>query len=272
MNRRVVIVGGLGKTGRRIFERLVARGVDAYAVSRSSQPRFDWLDRSTWPCALQGATAAYVAYQPDLAAPHAVDDVGVLAHIAAEVGVEHLVLLSGRGEQGAIRSEERLRRAPLDHTILRASWFAQNFSEGAFLEGIIAGDLALPADDVREPFVSVDDIADAAVEALCDPAHLGRTYEITGPRSLRFADALAEIAAASGREIRCRAVPAVELLSELRRSGVTSDVLWLMEDLFFRGRDGRNERVARDAERILGRKPVDFADYARRAGRDGVWA
>ena len=114
--------------------------------------------------------------------PRAADDIGALARIAAEVGVEHIVLLSARGEKGAMRSEERLRRAPLDHTILRASWFAQNFSEGAFLDGIIAGDLALPAGDVREPFVSVDDIADAAVEALCDPAHIGRTYEITGPR------------------------------------------------------------------------------------------
>jgi uncharacterized protein YbjT (DUF2867 family) len=272
VKRRVVIVGGLGKTGRRVFERLVARGVDTYAVSRSSEPSFDWMDRSTWPHALQGATAAYVAYQPDLAMPRAADDIGALAHVAAELGVEHLVLLSGRGEKGAVRSQERLRRAPLDHTILRASWFAQNFSEGAFLEGIIAGDLALPAGDLREPFVNVEDIADAAVEALCDPAHLGRTYEITGPRSLRFADALAEIAAASGRKIRYRAVPAIELLSDLRRSGAPSDVLWLMEDLFTRGLDGRNERVAGDAERILGRKPVDFADYVRRAGREGVWA
>ncbi len=272
MNRRVVVVGGRGKTGRRVLERLLARGVDTYAVSRSSEPGFDWLDRSTWPHALHGATAAYVAYQPDLALPRAADDIGAFAHVAAEMGVEHLVLLSGRGEEGAVRSEERLRRAPLDHTILRASWFAQNFSEGAFLGGIIAGDLALPAGDIREPFVSVDDIADAAVEALCDPAHIGRTYEITGPRSLRFADAVAEIAAASGREIRYRAVPAADLLSDLRRSDAPNDVLWLMEDLFSRGRNGRNERVAGDAERILGRKPVDFADYARRAGQEGMWA
>jgi uncharacterized protein YbjT (DUF2867 family) len=201
MQRRVVIVGGLGKTGRRVFERLTARGVDAYAVSRSSDPGFDWMDRSTWPLALHGATAAYVAYQPDLALPRAADDVGALARIAAEVGVEHIVMLSARGEKGAIRSEERLRHAPLDHTILRAPWFAQNFREGAFLDDIIAGDLALPAGEVREPFVSVDDIADAAVEALCVPAHLGRTYEITGPRSLRFADAVAEIATASGMRI-----------------------------------------------------------------------
>ena len=272
MNRRVAIVGGPGKTGRRVLERLTARGIDTYAVSRSSERRFDWMDRSTWALALKGATAAYVTYQPDLAATRAADDIGTLAHVAAEVGVEHMVLLSSRGEKGARRSEERLRRAPLDHTILRASWFAQNFGEGAFLEGIIAGDLALPAGDVREPFVSVDDIADAATEVLCNPAHGNGTYEITGPRSLRFADALAEIAAASGRKIRHREVPPGEFLSGLRRSGVAEGLAWLTEDPFAGPLHGRNEKVARDVERILGRKPLDFADYARRAGSEGVWA
>lgn len=201
MNRRVVIIGGPGKTGRRVLDRLAARGIDTCAVSRSSEPRFDWLDRSTWPRALHGATAAYVADHPDLAAPRAADDIGTLANIAAEVGIEHIVLLSGRGADGAPRSEERLRRAPLDHTILRVPRFAENFGEGAILDGIIAGDLALPAGDFREHFISADEIADAAVEALCDPVHIGRTYELGGPRSLRFADAAAGIAAARRADV-----------------------------------------------------------------------
>jgi uncharacterized protein YbjT (DUF2867 family) len=271
MQRRVAIIGGLGKTGRRVFERLQGRGIDAHAASRSSKPAFDWTDRATWPLALRGATAAYVAYQPDVALPRAADDIGMLAGIAADVGVEHMVLLSARGQAGARRSEECLRRAPLDHTIIRASWFAQNFSEGSFLGGIIAGDLALPADEVQEPFVSADDIADAAVEALCDPAHLNRTYEITGPRSLRFAEAVAEIAAASGRPIRYRTVPPDEFLSGLRAAGAAREAMWPAKDVLIHKLDGRNEKVAGDAERILGRKPIDFSDYARQAGRQGVW-
>jgi uncharacterized protein YbjT (DUF2867 family) len=272
MERRIAIVGGLGKTGRRVFDRLTARGIPAFAASRSSRPGFDWLDRSTWPLALRGATAAYVTYQPDLGIERAADDIGTLAAVAAEAGVEHVVLLSGRGEARARRAEERLRRAPLDHTILRASRLAQDFSEGAFLEGILAGDLALPAGEVREPFVSADDIADAAVEALCDPVHVGRTYEITGPRSLRFAEAVAEIAAASGRDVRYRPVPTQEFLSTLRKAGKPEDLVWLMEDLFTHTLDGRNETVTPDVERILGRRAVDFTDYARRAGQQGAWA
>jgi len=201
MNRRVVIISGPGRTAHLVLERLAARGVDASAVSRASEPAFDWLDRTTWPRALHGATAAYVAGHPDLAAPRAADDIGTLAHIAAELGIEHIVLLSTRGAYGALQSEERLRRAPLDHTILRAAWFGQDRGEGAMRDGIGAGDVALPADNIRAPFTSADDIADAAVEALCDPVHLGRTYDLTGRRPLRFADAIATITAARPRGV-----------------------------------------------------------------------
>ena len=134
----IFIVGGLGKTGRRVLRRLAARGIAARAVSRGTSPRFDWTDRATWEPALAGATAAYVTYQPDLAVPQAADDVAAFAAAAAAAGVRHIVLLSGRGEDGAVASEARLRAAPLDHTVLRAAWFAENFSEGGFRDGILA--------------------------------------------------------------------------------------------------------------------------------------
>ena len=175
--------------------------------------------------------------------PRAADDVEAFSAAAAEGGLEHVVLLSGRGEEGAVASEERLRRAPIDHTILRASWFSQNFSEGAFLDGILAGELTLPADKIAEPFVSVDDVADVALEALCNPAHRNQSYELTGPRLLTFADAVAEIAAASGRDIRYRAVPAGAFLADLRQAGFDEQLVWLLEDLFIRTLDGRNAKV-----------------------------
>lgn len=259
LQRRIVLVGGLGKTGRRIHDRLRARGVNAVGVSRSTRPRFDWRDSATWPAALRGATAAYVTHQPGLADPGAADDIALFASIAAEMGVEHVVMLSIHGGRSALRAEERLRRAPLDHTILRASWLADNFAEGPLREEIIAGDVPLPG-DIREPFVSADDIADAAVEALCDPAHLNQTYAITGPRAVRVSDALAEIAAASGLTIRWRDGGALDT----GRDGATP--------LAFPGhRRGRSSRVAGDLERILGRKGLDFADYVRRAGAEGAW-
>ncbi len=258
LQRRIVLVGGLGRTGRRIHDRLRARGVNAVGASRSTRPAFDWRDRATWPAALRGATAAYVAYHPSLAEPGAADDTGLFSSIAAEMGVEHIVLLSMHGGRRPRRAEERLRRAPLDHTILRASWLAETFAEAALRDGIVGGDMPMPATDFREPFVSADDIADAAVEALCDPTHLNCTYAITGPRMLRLSDALAEIAAASGLTIRRQ-----------RRQGDGPMPVDAALQPFTGPRGARGGRVADDLERILGRKGLDFADCLRRSR---VWA
>ena len=267
----IFIVGGLGKTGRRVLRRLAARGIAARAVSRGTSPRFDWTDRASWEPALAGATTAYVTYQPDLAVPRAADDVAAFAAAAAAAGVRHAVLLSGRGEDGAVASEARLRAAPIEHTVLRAAWFAENFSEGGFRDGILAGELALPAGAVCEPFVSADDIADAAVAALTDPAHRNRTYELTGPRLLSFADAVAEVAAATGRPVAYRTVPVADFLDGLRAEGFDDGMLWLMRDLFANTLDGRNASVADDLPRLLGRPARDLAEVVAEAARAGAW-
>ncbi len=87
-------------------------------------------------------------------------------------------------------------------TILRSSFFSQNFSESFFLEPILGGEVALPAGDVPEPFVDAEDIADVAVAALTEDGHAGELYELTGPRLLTFAEAVGEISRATGRKVR----------------------------------------------------------------------
>ena len=205
--RFTLVLGGTGKTGRRVAERLWARGLPVLIGSRSGTPPFDWEDRTTWAPALRGARAAYVSYYPDLAAPGAPEVVGALAAEAAAAGVERLVLLSGRGEEEAQRSEVTAGEADVDLTVVRASWFAQNFSEGYLLEPVLAGEVALPVGDVPEPFIDVDDIADVAVAALTEDGHAGRLYEVTGPRALTFAEAVGEIGRATGRAIRHVQIP-----------------------------------------------------------------
>ena len=112
------------------------------------------------------------------------------------------VLLSGRGEEGALLGEQAVRDSGSDWTILRSTWFSQNFSEGFFLEQVLSGEVALPAGSVKEPFVDADDIADVAVAALTEDGHVGQLYELTGPRLLSFAEAVEEIGKAAGRRIR----------------------------------------------------------------------
>jgi uncharacterized protein YbjT (DUF2867 family) len=197
----------------------------------------------------------------------AADAIGELSELAVRSGVGRLVLLSGRGEEEAQRAEGALQRSGADWTVVRCSWFAQNFSEGAFAEAVAAGELALPVDSVGEPFVDAEDIADVAVAALTEPGHIGQLYELTGPRLLTFDDALGEIAAASRRDVRLVRVGAEEFVGELAALGVPEDEVALLRFLFTEVLDGRNEYVTDGVQRALGREPTDFREYARRAWR-----
>jgi uncharacterized protein YbjT (DUF2867 family) len=268
----VLVLGGTGKTGRRVATRLTERGIPVRIGSRSGTPAFDWNDDSTWAATLDGARAAYVVYYPDLALPGAAETVGALAREAVERGVEHLVLLSGRGEEGARRGEQAVQAAGAAWTIVRASWFSQNFSEDHLVEPVRSGELALPAGDVAEPFVDVDDIADVVVAALTEPRHIGQVYEVTGPRLLTFADVAAEISAATGRTVRYVPVTSAEYAAAALAHGVPVDVVDALTMLFTEVLDGRNASLCDGIERALGRPPRDFGDYARATARTGVWA
>ena len=202
-----LVLGGTGKTGRRVVDRLVNLGVPTRVASRSANLSFDWEDPGTWDGVLDGVTAAYISYAPDLAIPGATDAIRAFVERAVEHGVQHLVLLSGRGEEEAHLCERIVQSFGAEWTVVRASWFNQNFSEGEFLGMVLAGEITLPAGTVGEPFVDADDIADVAVAALTEDGHAGQVYEVTGPRLLTFAEAVEEIARASGREIQFIQIP-----------------------------------------------------------------
>ncbi|MEQ1956138.1 NAD(P)H-binding protein [Mesorhizobium yinganensis] len=267
----VLLVGGYGKTGRRVAQRLQARGVPVQAASRSAAPAFDWEDSATWAPALQGVRTAYITYYPDLAAPGAADAIAAFAAAALDAGVHRLVLLSGRGEPEAQRAEEALQASRADWTIVRCAWFNQNFSESFLLDPILAGVVALPVGGVREPFVDAEDIADVVAAALTDDRHVGKLYELTGPRLLTFGEALAEIAAATGRKIRLEQISAGEFSNLLVAEGVPDSLVRLIVMLFAEVLDGRNESLTGGVFEALGRPPRDFADYAKETAEAGTW-
>ncbi|WP_425404313.1 NAD(P)H-binding protein [Hwanghaeella sp.] len=272
VQKPVVILGGAGKTGARVAARLQAQGRPAHILSRSTGTRFDWEDKSTWESAVEGAGALFIVYQPDLAVPGAVDDIRQLTAIALRQGVRRMVLLSGRGEEEAQAAERVLQESGADWTVIRASWFAQNFSETFILDALMTGELALPVADVKEPFIDVDDIADVAAAALTDDKHIGRLYEVTGPRLLTFAEAVTEVAQASGRDFRFRRITPEDYAAGLEAAEVPADFIWLLNYLFTTVLDGRNAHVTDGVRQALGRDARDFADYARDAAATGVWA
>ena len=270
--KTTLVLGGTGKTGRRVAERLTRIGWPVRIGSRSGEPPFDWENPATWRPVLEGVESVYVTFQPDLAVPGAVDAIRSFVETAVESGIQRLVLLSGRGEPEARQCEQVVMDSGIPWTVLRASWFSQNFSESYLLEPVLGGYLALPAGNVGEPFVDAEDIADVAVAALTKEGHAGQLYELTGPRLLTFGEAVHEIAEVTGRPVQYEPISVEQYTAVLTEHGVPDGYVGLLSYLFTEVLDGRNAYLTDGVQRALGRQPGDFTDYVRRTSAAGTWS
>lgn len=268
----VLVLGATGKTGRRVATRLQHKGVPVRVASRTSVTApFDWNNPASWEGVLTGVESVYITYSPDLAIPGATDAIRQFVSLAVQTNVKRLVLLSGRGEEEAQRCEQIVQESGLEWTVVRASWFSQNFSEGEFLDMVLGGAITLPATDVPEPFIDVDDIADVAVAALVEDGHNGEIYEVTGPRMLTFEQVAEEISNAVGREVVFIPLAKEAFMAGVADSGVPADIAWLLNYLFETVLDGRNASVCDGVQRALGRAPKDFSVFAEEVARAGQW-
>ncbi|MFE7509432.1 NAD(P)H-binding protein [Promicromonospora sp. NPDC057488] len=274
-NDITLVLGATGKTGRRVAARLRLRGTRVRAASRSSRAPFDWSDPSGWDPVLQDVSAVYVV-PPSVPGP-----VHEFAARAEAAGVRRLVLLSGRGADTwgdspfglDMRSaEDAVRRSALEWTVLRASNFDQNFDEDLFHAPLVAGELALPAGSVPEPFVDVEDVADVAAAVLAEPGrHGGRTYELTGPRGVTFSGAVELISRASDLPITYRQISSAEYRAALVEAGLSSDDAHHVAEMFVLMERGLLAEPTDDVETVLGRPPRAFEEYVVRAAAAGAW-
>lgn len=248
------VIGATGMTGSRIADRLERDGHTVRRLARSTAITFDWTIPETWSQALAGVRRLYVAYVPDLAAPGADAVIARLVDAARASGVTRIVLLSGRGEEGARVAEDIVLGSGIDATIVRSSWFSQNFTEGMLAPGVHAGVIPLAAGQAREPFIDVDDLADVAVAALTGTGHAGEVYEVTGPELLTFDEAARILSDA--REHAVVYVPlSLEDFRAAMAEALDADSADLLTDLCREVFDGRNESVADGVQRALGREP-----------------
>lgn len=269
---KILVIGGKGKTGSRVVQLLNEKpNITIRLGSRSSEIPFDWEKPETWSLALKDIDSVYITFQPDLAIPSAPETIQNFTLLATKLGVEKMVLLSGRGEKEAQICEEIVKATAQKWTIVRASWFNQNFSESIFLEPLLAGFVALPQANVLEPFIDANDIAEVVTEALLNDKHNGQTYELTGPRLLSFEQAVSEIAKVIKKEIVFESLTVEKYINMLREYQVPEDEIWLINYLFSEVMDGRNSSTTNDIEKVLGRKATDFSEYVIETAKTGVW-
>jgi len=272
MKENYLIIGGTGKTGRKVVANLEDQGHNVRIGSRSAVPSFEWEDPSNWMDVLKDIDKMYVVFYPDLAVPGAYEAIQRITMVAKAVGVKKVVLLSGKGEKEAERCEDLIATSGLDYTLVRASWFNQNFSESFFVDPVLSGEVALPMPEAQIPFVDTDDIADVVTAALNGDQHNGKTYEVTGPRKVTFAEAIAEISKATGRPISYHPITLKEYTEIMKNAGLPADYIWLFEYLFREVLGNPNNQVvSNDVERVLGRKAKDFSEFASETAETGVW-
>jgi uncharacterized protein YbjT (DUF2867 family) len=266
----ILVIGAKGKTGRHVAAKLRAKNITVRAASRSDETHFDWDDSAAWAPALSGTNGAYITVYPDLSFPGVADKIEAFAKLAVSMGCKRLVLLSGRGEEGAQDAESRLVNSGAEWVIVRCSVFNQNFSE-SFQEAIKHGHLSMPVGDIREPFVDTGDIAEVAVAAFLDDRHIGQVYELSGPRLLSMQDVARDLSDALGRPVVFEAVTVEAYARELVQHGFPEEESMPVAELIADVLDGRNAYLVDGVQRALGRPPKDFADFAREAAAAGVW-
>ncbi|QNP69481.1 NmrA family transcriptional regulator [Streptomyces roseirectus] len=268
----LVVTGATGRTGGRVARAAEAAGLRVRPASRATG--FAWDDPTTWADTLRGADAAYLVYPPDIGVPGAAGAVGALAREAVALGVRRLVLLSGRGQGSARPAEEALIASGAEWTIVRASWFTQNFSEGPMADGLrFTGDLVFPADEVTEPFLDLADVAEVVVRTVVEgQTYVGRALDLSGPRLMTFREAVAEIGRAAGRELTYTPVTSEQYAEVLTGFGLPSGEVAFLVGEFGSLLDGHNSYSSADGVReVLGRAPRDFTEFARDAAAEGAW-
>ncbi len=272
MKHNILVIGGTGKTGHRVVEGLTQEGHPVRVGSRKGTPAFDWEDYSTFRPVLKGMDRAYIVYYPDLAVPGAKQAIAALTEAALKEGLEKVVLLSGKGEAEAEACEQIVANSGLNYTLVRASWFNQNFSEGAFLDFVLSGRVALPMPAAEIPFVDATDIADVVTKVLVDDSYNGETITVTGPQKLKFEQVVKIMEQGIGRDIQYIPITIEEFKDGMKAAGLPASYVWLFGYLFKEVLgNADNQVISHDIERVLGRKATDFKQYVENTLATGVW-
>ncbi len=276
MDGLLLVTGATGILGRRIVAAALQSGLAVRQAVRNPQRanpaaeavRFDYSQPETFAAALAGVSRLLLMAPP--LDPNAPAELGPLVSEAKAAGVRHIVFISAFGvnhnEQAPLRRVEHIvMQSGIRYTILRPNFFMENFSEGFLSAGIRErGVIALAAGDGKTSFISAGDIAATVVSAF-ERNLTGQEYDLTGPEALDHAEVARIISSVSGRAIEYRPLTEEEMLAGARAMGMPEAAVQYLAALYAAVRAGLAAGVTDDVEKLTGRSPVRFTDFARAA-------
>lgn len=276
---KILVTTPRGKVGSEVVQLLKDRAtlrLGAHALEETARAfpglevaRFDLNDAASVEAAVRGVDAVYLAAPGDFPP----EPGKRLVDAAKRAGAKKVVLLSAMGVDAAPQSplrqvELHLEESGLEWTVLRPTWFMQNFST-SHARSIGAGALAEPAADQKTAFIDARDIAAVAAKALLEGGHAGKTYTLTGPELLSRADVAAALSRELGRPVAYQPLTDEQFRAAMKPH-LPASYLELLSTLYAGVRQGWTERQTDDVQRVLGRAPIGFAQFVK--DHRAVWS
>ncbi|KMO84074.1 ergot alkaloid biosynthesis protein [Mycolicibacterium chubuense] len=271
MTDPILVTGATGNTGAPVVAGLRERGLRARAASRHPDPAdadavvFDWSDDATFAPALTDVRAVYLVAPTGAADP--VPMVRPFLEQATARGIRRVVLLSSsaveRGEPGLGEIHDLVAGLFAEATVLRPSWFMQNFVGDHPLARSIreTREIVTATGDGRLAFIDAADIAAVAVEALTAPEPVSEELVLTGPESLSYAEAAAIASEILGEPVRHVDVSTAELTQRLVAAGYPADFAGMLATLDERIRAGEQDFVTPAVRDVAGRTPTSLRHF-----------
>ncbi len=284
---RILVTGATGKVGAALLNELARLepkpSIEVIAAVRNPERATEqriaierqkgWTIRAldfhapeTFDSALERVTKCFLMRPPAIG--NVKRDMFPFLTAASKFGVHHIVLLSLLGAEKRPylphrKLEKEILRSGIPHTFLRAGFFMQNLNTQHRDEIRDHGEIVVPAGSKKTAFIDVRDIAAVAARALCEPGHKGNAYELTGAEALDYDEVASLLTEVLGRTVTYAHPSFLSFIRHLHRQGVPRGLRMVMCFLYLGVRFGNARMVSDDVERILGRRPITFEEYAR---------
>ena len=270
----ILVTGATGNVGSEAVRLLGAQHHPTRALvrdaSRAPQPHADVeivtgdFDRpDTIDAAMRGVETVLLVSPAVPAQEMAVID------SAVRQGARHIVKITSKASadspvdrrRGQAQIEAHLETTGLSYTLLRSNAYMQNILALASMIKQTGGFL-MSAGDGQVGMIDARDVAATAVAVATAPkSHIGRTYRLTGPDLVTYADIAKELSDALGHPVEYRRTSPAEHRTAMIQAGVPETVANSNAQAFGLIAEGDAAWLSNDVESITGTAPRSLRTF-----------